>query len=533
MVFPGLRWLATLTYIIHLLLLVRASNHAHPYPVAHTSSLTFRRDALNFTNNSTTFTNTTMPECKLSLHDFTATTPETSQRYRNVSSCAIYTVPTYGLPPFESDDRLGLMAVYLNPFSDRILGKRASQEPQACNYPDIVPIFERTIAPFHNDTDGKWLAVEKTPSQYLRCLLQAPEGMVESCVSSSIRKLQWLPNRLIVYGGQKKCNTQFHMMFTTIQKMVLEVLHFMFEVWRARRKRKTDPDDYRSFSWVGLFRAVIVGIGTPLICALIIRTQFPENSIAAALGLYLLLPTAAPIIAFLSGIFLSKGFGTQTLLVDLVSAGAALVMYNLPLKVWIGSNTNFSSTAERPNTGFLYLGLYLATVPAGVVFFIYQALVILAVSLLIWAMFAKSKGLAKTAGWLIGLWIALWIWIISFAVFAIAEVAWLATSGSRKKKKKKSEDAEVVKKFPGLVSLRKFFHEDRFGRFLSRWGYWSWVIVSFITAAGRWMFLLQLLQLTGPAFCPDSLTGATVTSFFVPFAAIGANILLKIYGLAL
>lgn len=362
------------------------------------------------------------------------------------------------------------------------------------------------------------------PSQYLRCLMQAPEAMVESCVTSSIRKLQWLPDRLIIYGGQKRCSTRVQMMITTIQKIVLEIVHLAAEIWWARRKRKTDPNYGRSFSWVGLFRAVILGIGTPLICALIIRTQFPENSLAAALGLYLLIPQAAPIIAFLSGIFLSKGFGTQTLLVDLVSAGAALVLYNLPLKIWTGPMSTLASSTEAPSTEFLYLGLYLATVPAGVVFFIYQMIILLAVFLFVWSVCGKHKNLAKAAGVLVGLWIAMWIWIFSFAVFAIMEVIWLAFY------KKKNGG-----RFPVLESLREWFSRagSPIGFMLKRYGYWAWVLVSFAVAVGRWMFLTQLLQLTGGAFCPDSLKGATATSFLLPFAAICANVALKFCGLAL
>ncbi|KAH7388804.1 hypothetical protein BKA66DRAFT_608141 [Pyrenochaeta sp. MPI-SDFR-AT-0127] len=416
------------------------------------------------------------------------------------------------------------MGTYLNPFSDRILGKRAAQAPEPCNNPDILPIFEHAITPFYNDTDGRWLAVEKTPSQYLRCIIQAPEDMVETCVTSSIRKLQWLPNRLIIYGGQKKCSTRVQLMVMTIMIMVLEAVHLAGEIWWTRRKRKTDPDYGRSFSWVGLFRAVILGIGTPLVCALIIRTQFPENSLAAALGLYLLTPRAAPIIAFLSGIFLSKGFGIQTLLVDLVSAGAALVLYNLPLKVWTGPMASAQFSEGAPSTTFLYMGIYLATVPAGVVFFIYQLIILLAVFLLIWSMVGKNKGLAKAAGYLIGLWIIMWIWIVSFAVFAIAEVVWLAFY------KKKNGG-----KFPVLEDLRGWFSREgsSLGFFLKRYVYWAWVIVSFAVAVGRWMFFNELLQLVGGAFCPDSLKGATAASILITWAAIVSNVLLKLQGLAL
>lgn len=361
-------------------------------------------------------------------------------------------------------------------------------------------------------------------SQYLRCIVQAPGDMVESCVRSSIRKLQWLPDRLIIYGGQKKCSTRVQFMVMTIMIMVLEAVHLAGEIWWTRRKRKIDPDYGRSFSWVGLFRAVILGIGTPLVCALIIRTQFPENSLAAALGLYLLTPRAAPIIAFLSGIFLSKGFGIQTLLVDLVSAGAALVLYNLPLKIWTGPMNTVQSSAGTPSTTFLYLGLYLATVPAGIVFFIYQLILVLAVFLLICSMFLKSKALARASGYLIGLWIIMWMWIFSFAIFAIAEIVWLAFY------KKKNGG-----KFPVLEDLRGWFSREgsSLGFFLKRYGYWSWVIVSFSIAVGRWMFFNELLKLVGGAFCPESLKGATAASILMTWAAIVANVLLKIRGLAL
>ena len=354
--------------------------------------------------------------------------------------------------------------------------------------------------------------------------MQVPQPMVESCVISTIRKLQWLPNRLIIYGGQKSCSTRVQVMITTIMVMALEIIHLAAEIWWTRRKRKTDPNYGRSFSWVGLFRSVIVGIGTPLICALITRRQFPENSLAAALGLYLLTPRAAPIIASVSGIFLSKGFGTQTLLVDLVSGGTALVLYNLPLKVWTGPTSSLAYSVEKPSTAFLYLGLYLATIPAGIIFFIYQFILILAVILLVWYIFTKSKKLLRGAKYLVGIWLLMWVWIFSFAVFAIVEVVWLAFY------KKKTGG-----KFPVLEEFREWFFGGGglIGVILERYGYWGWVLVSFATAAGRWMFLNELLRLTDGAFCPDSLKGATAASILLTFTAISVNFTLKLRGLAL
>jgi len=256
-----------------------------------------------------------------------------------------------------------------------------------------------------------------------------------------------------------------------------------------------------------------------------VRPQFPENSLAAALGLYFLTPRAAPFIALLSGLFMSKGFGTQALLVDLVASGGALVLYHLRLQMANISTSMVEGRAagEGPDTTFLYLGLHIATIPAGVVFFIYQLLMVLAVVLLIWAMFAKSKGLAKTAGFLIGLWLLMWIWIFSFAIFAIYEVVWLAFF------KKKTGGL-----FPVLESYREWFStRGSIAFFLKRYGYWIWVLISFGIQVGRWMFLTELLRLTGSSFCPNSLKGATATSILLTAAAIGANVALKVSGLTL
>ncbi|KAF2729826.1 hypothetical protein EJ04DRAFT_568319 [Polyplosphaeria fusca] len=441
--------------------------------------------------------------------------------YQRVNSCAHFSVPHFGLPPFESNGKLGAMTDYLNPFSDRVIGKRKESKP--CQNPDIVPMFEEAIAPFHNDTDGRWLAVEKIPQQYLRCILQVPEAKVKECVVSTVHKLQWLPDRLIVYGGQKSCSSRPQILAVTAVNMWLSIVQFVGIVWWTRIQRRTDPDCGRSFSWVGLFQEVITGIGNPIICGLIIRTQFPENSLAAGLGIYFLTPRTTPFIALISGLWFSKGYGTQMLLVELISAGAALVFYNLPLKVWHGPLSTVATDPSWPDTSFLYRGLYLATVPAGIIFFIYQSILILAVVLLGLSIWAKSKGLAKAAGYVAGIWLVMWIWIFSFALFAIMEIIWMAYY------KKKG------RKFTVLDNARAWFSREgsTVGFFLKTFGYWSWVLASFMITAGRWMFLTELLRLTGGAFCPDSLKSATAASIMLQFAAISAHAALKLRGLAL
>ena len=65
----------------------------------------------------------------------------TCNSYREVNTCEEHIIPDFGLPPFESDDRLGSIGQYLNPFtSPMIFNKRGTPKPEACKNPDILPV---------------------------------------------------------------------------------------------------------------------------------------------------------------------------------------------------------------------------------------------------------------------------------------------------------------------------------------------------------------------------------------------------------
>src|SRR6186713_1478853 len=76
MAFLRVRWLVTLTWIVHLFLPVCALSHAHQFLASHTSHPASRRDAQNFTtptnttSRNTTFTNVNGPACEFNPHTF-------------------------------------------------------------------------------------------------------------------------------------------------------------------------------------------------------------------------------------------------------------------------------------------------------------------------------------------------------------------------------------------------------------------------------------------------------------------------------
>ena len=91
------------------------------------------------------------------------------------------------------------------------------------------------------------------------------------------------------------------------------------------------------------------------------------------------------------------------------------------------------------------------------------------------------------------------------------------------------------RKFPVREELRVWFSKpgSAWPFSLKRYGYWGWVIASFVIAVGRWMFFTNLLRLTGASFCPNSLSGVTATSILFTYMSILANVLLKVQGLTL
>lgn len=248
-----------------------------------------------------------------------------------------------------------------------------------------------------------------------------------------------------------------------------------------------------------------------------------EDSLLASLGIFLMTPKAAPVTALLSGIFLGKGFGSQVLMVDSLVSMASFALMSTYGDTLKGPRVPPSiATVDQP-AGFplVYLGLYLTGLPGFVIGALYFFTGNAIIPLVLISIFLKMSVFAKLA---FRIWIA---WICFFAFFfatpflAIWEIGWKAFV----------KDKERV--FPPLRFFRRVFGEGAhwiawLGRYLL---YWVWVGLMFTVFVGRWMFMVNILQAAGDAFCPASLTPAVVGGALVTFAAVAGNFALRVFGL--
>ncbi|KAH8707623.1 hypothetical protein GQ44DRAFT_830943 [Phaeosphaeriaceae sp. PMI808] len=242
-----------------------------------------------------------------------------------------------------------------------------------------------------------------------------------------------------------------------------------------------------------------------------------------ALGIFVMTPKAAPLTALLSGIFLNKGFGTQVMLVDSLVSIASFWLMSTIEGTFKGPQVPPSITdPEKPaKLWLIYLGLYLATLPGFVIGALYFISGCALYPLFIVSFCLRMTVFAKLA---FKIWLA---WICFFAFFlaspflAIWEIGW----------KIFVKDKDRV--FPPLRFFRRLFGKGSHwiawvGRYIL---YWIWVAFVFTVFLGRWMFLVNILQLAGDAFCPSSLTPAAISGVLLTFAAAAGSFALSVLGM--
>ncbi|KAH7399398.1 hypothetical protein BKA66DRAFT_565478 [Pyrenochaeta sp. MPI-SDFR-AT-0127] len=392
---------------------------------------------------------------------------------------------------------------------------------QMCEYPEFMPIFNDSTRIFleHRSSRITW-ALEKTPIQYLRCVTQRKLEEVNSCVSTTIRKLQWLPPGLFVYGGGKSCPRLSILIASTMLNILIEIAHVCLEIWWYKRR----PTE-KYFSWVELCRALILGFGVPLLMAFALSKSSVENSLIASLGIFLMTPRSAPIVALLSGIFLGKGFGSQVLLVDSLVSIASFFLMGTFTDMLKGPRVppSIAAVDQPAELARVYLGLFLTTIPGfaiGALYFITGNAII---PLVLISIFLKMSVFAKLAFRIWAAWICFFAFFFAAPFLAMWEIGWMVVV----------KDKERV--FPPLRFFRGLFGTGAhwlamLGRYLF---YWIWVGLMFAVFVGRWMFIVNVLQAAGDAFCPASLTPAVVGGTLVTLAVVAGNFALRVSGLTL
>lgn len=337
-------------------------------------------------------------------------------------------------------------------------------------------------------------------------------------------KLRWLPPGIFVYGGGSSCPKLSLLIFSTTLNIIIEAVHVCLEVWLAKRRKGVQ----RYFSWFQLCRAMVVGLGVPILSSYLLARSSLETSWKAALGIFLMTPKAAPIIGLISGMVLGKGFGSQVLLIDTLVSIAGLTV-NGNVLIWMGGESGIKIPAyitdvDRPaQLARIYLGSFLATVPGTTIGTLYFVTGQAIIPLILLAIFLKNSAFAKL-GFMI--WIS---WICFFAFFfatpflMLWEIGWKALV----------KDKDRI--FPPVRFFRRIFGMDpHWLAWLARYAfYWIWVGFSFTAFVGRWMFLVNMTQAAGDAFCPASLTPTILAGTGLTFAAVASNFVLRFYDLIL
>ncbi|KAF2453546.1 hypothetical protein BDY21DRAFT_424277 [Lineolata rhizophorae] len=220
----------------------------------------------------------------------------------------------------------------------------------------------------------------------------------------------------------------------------MEIFIILLEIWlRHRAKIRVDVyiiNTMRSFSWLRMLVAVLYGFGQPLLLAYILYRQAVNTSFTTLISIFLLTPKAFSIVAFLSCIGLSKGYGTQLLIVDSV-----VTLYGWATLQPANTNVFQPWVPYSPPAGpglpsrvaLAFKGLYLATFPGAFFAFVYTIFWLAILGLIVIAIWTKDRGPAKLAGVLFSIWLVFVFLIVSTPIFALWEACWILYAKARKR----------------------------------------------------------------------------------------------------
>ncbi|KAK0715327.1 hypothetical protein B0H67DRAFT_683589 [Lasiosphaeris hirsuta] len=414
----------------------------------------------------------------------------------------------------------------------------------------FLPIFKEATSPFFDlltqTQNASYCTTNNTPSddaspslllrslsvatqQYARCAIQSPSTL-SACTVSATSKLLQLPSAFFIYFGAPQCDSQLYSFLSVALSILLDALHTAVMLYLR--------PDAGSFSWLQFLIKLASGLGEPAIQASILtRLNGEESSGWVMAAMEFLQPTAAPLMAFVAGWWVSKGLGFQVLATDAMTTlvGVVMILGFTAFQVAMMAVAYFGLV----DGGWrLAVGLLLAVGPWVLV---YLLLGVIAISMELGFLFGLLEIYTVRTGYgfavgfaCLGILAAVLVFVVLTPVWAIWELGWKAREVRREGRAKllveKTEDGEKP-----LFPLARFFRQrlqntSRLKRGLIKFVFWLFVFLSFASFVGKWMFMVGILSFAGDAYCPSGYKESTFAGLGFKTVILSTSVALQYLG---
>ncbi|KAK1830934.1 hypothetical protein QBC39DRAFT_353001 [Podospora conica] len=373
-------------------------------------------------------------------------------------------------------------------------------------------------------------SIEIATHQYSRCALQkaGSPDKVQSCTVSTTAKLSTLPHSFFIYFGASACDAKLFSYLGVALSILLDVLQMCALMWLGL-------DSISSFSWLQFLVKLAAGIGEPAIQAVLLQRANGETASGFVIAaMEFLQPSAAPIVAFVAGWWFSKGHAFQTLATDAVTtmAGVAMVLGFTTMRI-----AGMAFTASDEMSMLVPVGLLCAVGPWVVVYLLF-GLVGLPMQLcfifgMIEMWLCKSAHLIGYAMFFLGILVVALTFVAFTPIWALWELGWAARQKMRKYKGLLVKDEKGEQPlFPLARYFRdRFQNTSRFKRGCVKLVFWLFILMSMTSFVGKWMFMVNVLNFAGDAYCPSGYKEATFAGLAFKAVVLGAGVGLQFFGL--
>jgi len=368
--------------------------------------------------------------------------------------------------------------------------------------------------------------------QYTRCAIQKASD-VANCTIESTKKLHWLPDSFFVYADAPSCDFKLWTFVSIGVSIALDAIWLGLALWLKGSS---------AFSWLLLVTKLAKGLGQPLVEAVILqRTASDPSAIPVAAVLKFLQPTPDPILVLFVAIYLSKGQAFQILAVDAVTTmfGLVMVLGVTGLQIVVMANPSAYTAYPSPaGSSLVLIGLGLAILPW---LLVYALIGCFSVPFQLFFLLGIIEAwLFETAYCFAIAFISLILLAMALAfvgltpIFAIWELGWIIRNKTRALKEAKEVTMKPPPEAPPekpVFPLARFIRRrvgntSTWKRVLLQVVFGLFVILSWVSFVGKWMFMVNVLGLAGDAYCPS---GSKTSAF----AGLGLRALMITIQLAL
>lgn len=366
--------------------------------------------------------------------------------------------------------------------------------------------------------------------QYSRCALQnaGSSAEIQSCTVSTTAKLWILPKSFFIYFGASSCDAKLFSYLGVALSILLDALQLCALMWLGL-------GHVSSFSWLQFLVKLAAGLGEPAIQAVLLQRANGDTASGFVIAaMEFLQPSAAPIVAFVAGWWFSKGHGFQTLATDAVTTiiGVLMVLGFTTMRILAIA---FTTSGEM--SMLVPVGLLCAVGPWVVVYLLF-GLVGLPMQLcfilgMIEMWLCKSGHLFGYAMFFLGILVIALTFVAFTPIWALWELGWATRQKIRMYKGVLVKDEKGEEPlFPLARYFRtRFQNTSRFKRGCVKVVFWVFILMSMTSFVGKWMFMVNVLNFAGDAYCPSGYKEATFVGLAFKAVILGAGVGLQFFGL--